>query len=794
MCFRQFRQQIPVTGAKFPHPFYGGEGLTHPVIINIVTDLDRTGSSGNGTGKKAVIIVIDKSGAAALNGNPAGEISTHDLAGFGGVIPRTPQHIGPVEADTAAAGLEVDPATAAGAVIDHHIREHFQQGIPELVKSGNMLHLGHADPVRCIIFPPEGDRVEIEVLPVIIQPVLPDHIRHLLHRPFHCFRNTKIQKIMPGRTIDPQHPFRMLAGNRRPLHDPFHLIPEHELESGFMGGIRNGLEAFRVCPAVDPPVADRTIPVTSLKLIGGNGAVIAEPSGIHPIDLVSRLFFFERFKVLEMIFRFIAAPGTEGQRHGTYRAIRSAGGMVFQRKTAELILPVHHTQAIPMMQDHGNLPQRFPGQNTEIRLRHPGLNIQFPIPHPEIRIPRPGPADGDVQPLFLRFIQTEIRQPCSGTATFIRVQPDMIFRITGAEPNGFFDEVTLAVFAAEGTPQRHIVDRIGSGESVLCLEITGGAVHQIQRQIQRFEPADDPAGSVGTVQELRQIFNDRKIFVERHGGTQSQRAVCRNIFHHKLLIINGLFHHFNGAGCCFKWHTVIQKSIDGRSGIGGKIIAADPGIILQDNHRITPCDVSGSPAFFRRFKRHRTDHKIPATGKIRRKQLHLILRSQRPHTCQHIARHIFHRENDLPFRIAEYADQCVKFHCVPRNMNDMSAAGMVSPAIGKGAGADFHGLSGDPGTNTHPIAPTDLHGADRGDVRTLDQLLFQFRIKIFQIHNASPALVGLSVFRTTLAQQKALYNEQNSCFMNKIPVFAQWVISISSVTSCSSGSPAAKWR
>ena len=91
---------------------------------------------------------------------------------------RISREIGSPERRAAAYGLDIDSASAAGAVVDHEVRMPAQQFVPEGIQSLDPANLGDALAVRGIRRAPEFERRDVGVVAVAVEAELvPDPSR-----------------------------------------------------------------------------------------------------------------------------------------------------------------------------------------------------------------------------------------------------------------------------------------------------------------------------------------------------------------------------------------------------------------------------------------------------------------------------------------------------------------------------------------------------------------------------------------------------------------------------------------
>ncbi|OQC66283.1 MAG: hypothetical protein BWX48_01688 [Verrucomicrobia bacterium ADurb.Bin006] len=221
--------------------------------------------------------------------------------------------------------FEVDPASAAGAIVDHQPGAAGQQAVPERVEALDVSDFAHPLPVGRVRFLPKRQRVHVEILPITAQPEFVHLAQNEIGEKLPGLRNPEVkQQVVAAHIQKPVTPLRVPG---RSLEHPLRLEPQHEFAPIFSQRVAQRLESVRIEIAFHLPAADVDRPAA--------GAV---PLGIDPVVRHGQIVPDYLGDVVEMDLGARAAPVARGDG-GHERLAVKVRTVVRQHELAPEILP-----------------------------------------------------------------------------------------------------------------------------------------------------------------------------------------------------------------------------------------------------------------------------------------------------------------------------------------------------------------------------------------------------------------------------------------------------------------------
>ena len=129
----------------------------------------------------------------------------------------------------AADGLQVDPAAAAGAVVDRQARMPLPQFVPHPIEPFDVADLGHALAVGRVGRLPERQRVDVEVVAVDVDAPVADALGEIVGKPLPGGRVAEVEQAVACSRS--QHPLGMLLADAALRMYPLRLEPHDELHA-----------------------------------------------------------------------------------------------------------------------------------------------------------------------------------------------------------------------------------------------------------------------------------------------------------------------------------------------------------------------------------------------------------------------------------------------------------------------------------------------------------------------------------------------------------------------------------
>ena len=334
--------------------------------------------------------------------------------------------IGSPQRYTSGCGLKVESSAATGTIIDYKVREFGQQIVPESVQSRNIPDLTNPIAPGFIVAVPEPFRIDIVVLPVIIDPVLSYQSGHILPHPSVGILISKIDKKgILGFPVDgvrhrlatsgQEHVLRMLISPVGILHNPFRFEPYHELAASIMNSIGDFTQSGRKPVSVYFPVSDCVCPVVAVFPVCG----FLVPAGIEPEDFGKQIEFFITVDKSLGIFGcqasiFIARIGISVVETAADRWLHRVSAcpriMMSEDELTENILTIHPVFSLPRNHCCQRSPDFFPRAEIRAEILESGRNTERILARTyDVGSPGTGPADCEHHPSG-RGLDIEVRE------------------------------------------------------------------------------------------------------------------------------------------------------------------------------------------------------------------------------------------------------------------------------------------------------------------------------------------------------------------------------------------------
>jgi len=344
----------------------------------------------------AALVGVDAGGPDPGDRNPLGQAIGVTLLTDG-----VPEVIAPREDQRAAQRLEVDPPPAARAVVDQQPRMLAPQRVPQVVKAGHVADFAHALPVNGLVVAPVPERIHVEVVPVDVDPHVPDHPAQLAFQPGKGRGMAKVQQVKavrdlvaePGRHVRRglEEPLRVLPVKPRVAHHPLRLDPQQEPQPGGVGCVGDGLQAAGIAGRVGFPIADGPGPPARTWRT-------REPAGIDPPGIDWRAVSGDVFDHADHV---CLGRGLEAddrvRRGGDRRLDRRAAhgrGVMGQQQAPQQILAPPPIRSGPEEGQDGGGADLLARTQPEVRDLHARLDAHARPGHAaERRRPLAGPPD-----------------------------------------------------------------------------------------------------------------------------------------------------------------------------------------------------------------------------------------------------------------------------------------------------------------------------------------------------------------------------------------------------------------
>ena len=207
--------------------------------------------------------------------------------------------------DRPAQGLDVDAPTAAGAVVDEHLREAVEEFVPEAVEASDVADFGDALSVGRVQLRQVGGGIEVEVLPVAGETETGSEVRD----GFAHVDAPLLVAVVEQRAGEEIGVFFCEVGGR---DHTLRLEPEHHSHAGILRGGGHVGEAVGVDAGICRPVARPGPPVTGVGVVAL--LAVAIPARVDPEVLVGESLRLERLHAADHLLGGETAPQLVGEQ------------------------------------------------------------------------------------------------------------------------------------------------------------------------------------------------------------------------------------------------------------------------------------------------------------------------------------------------------------------------------------------------------------------------------------------------------------------------------------------------
>ena len=162
--------------------------------------------------------------------------------------------VAPPQRHATHASLQVDATAAAGTVVDPEPRMAGAQLVPHRIQPFDVADLRDALAVGRVGLAPEGQRIDVEVVPIHVQAELADLPRQEVGEPAPGDRIAELkQAVLVGTSLKDE--LAMLAGDLRSAGHALGLKPEDEPKPAAMAGVADRTQPSREVLGIGIPVA-----------------------------------------------------------------------------------------------------------------------------------------------------------------------------------------------------------------------------------------------------------------------------------------------------------------------------------------------------------------------------------------------------------------------------------------------------------------------------------------------------------------------------------------------------------
>ena len=187
---------------------------------------------------------------------------------------RTAARIAPPKGDRALNRLQVDPPSAAGAVVDEQPRFAGDHRVPHRVMPFDVADLGHALAVGRVVVAPEGQGVDVEIVAVPVHAELADALDEQVGQPAPRGGVAELEQPAAGPAEDE---LGMFSGDLAAGRHAFRLEPDDEFQPQAVTLVAHRLQPAGKLLGLAKPVAHAV------------GKIAREPSGIEPKEVAAGL-------------------------------------------------------------------------------------------------------------------------------------------------------------------------------------------------------------------------------------------------------------------------------------------------------------------------------------------------------------------------------------------------------------------------------------------------------------------------------------------------------------------------
>ena len=130
-------------------------------------------------------------------------------------------------------GLDVEAASAAGAVVDEHVGEALAQAVPIGIEPFDISYFGDTAASFGVVVRPVALGVDVEILTVVVDAVFFEEIAHVAAQIIPCFRVAEVEERLSG-AGKVEEILRYVFMEVGTMEHSLGLEPHHEFRSGIV--------------------------------------------------------------------------------------------------------------------------------------------------------------------------------------------------------------------------------------------------------------------------------------------------------------------------------------------------------------------------------------------------------------------------------------------------------------------------------------------------------------------------------------------------------------------------------